>query len=74
MHSYHNVAELRQFRGVRRGRTARFQVINGFQPGRRLAPTPIDLNVEIPDLLPQRVAVQAQEIGGANLIAARNDE
>ena len=45
--------------------------MNVFQVAKSLVPAPIDLNVEIPDLLPQRIAVEAQEIGGANLIAAR---
>src|SRR5437016_3431267 len=29
----------------------------------------VDLNIEVADLLPQRVAVQAEQIGGADLIA-----
>ena len=45
--------------------------MNVFQIPQPLTAAPIDLNVEIPDLLPQRVAVEAQQIGGANLIAAR---
>src|SRR5947207_14317558 len=36
-----------------------------------LAATPIDLNVEVPDLLPQRVAVEAEQVGRTNLVAAR---
>src|SRR6201986_257172 len=37
---------------------------------RRLPPAAIDLNVEVPDLLAQRVAVEPQEVGGADLVAA----
>src|ERR1700736_1322946 len=37
----------------------------------RLAAAPVDLNVQIADFLPQRVAVEAEQIGGADLIAAR---
>src|ERR1700730_10735456 len=36
-----------------------------------LVAAPIDLNVEIADFLPQRVAVEAEQIGGADLVAAR---
>src|ERR1700744_5199535 len=35
-----------------------------------LSPAAIDLNIEVPDLLAQRVAVQAQQVGGADLVAA----
>src|SRR5665213_3235995 len=35
-----------------------------------LTAAPVDLNVEIADLLPQRVAVEAQQVGGADLVAA----
>src|SRR6476646_9692201 len=38
---------------------------------RFLAAAPVDLNVEIPDLLPQRVAVEAEQVGRADLVAAR---
>src|SRR3954451_25333272 len=39
-----------------------------------LAPAPIHLDVEIPDLLPQRVAVGAEQIGRPNLVAAGGGE
>src|SRR6478672_4518539 len=35
---------------------------------------PIDLDVEVADLLAQGVAVDAQEIGGADLVAARRGQ
>src|ERR1051326_9417658 len=35
-----------------------------------LAPRPINLNLQIPDLLTQRIAVDAEQVGGADLIAA----
>src|SRR6478735_6541442 len=38
---------------------------------RGLAAAPIDLNVEVPDLLPQRIAVEAEQVSGADLVAAR---
>ena len=31
----------------------------------RLAPAPVDLNVEVADLLAQRIAVEAEQVGGA---------
>ena len=34
--------------------------------------TPVHLNIEIADLLAQRVAIDAQEIGGPDLVAARS--
>src|SRR4051812_10980060 len=40
----------------------------------RLAPAPIHLDIEIPDLLPQRVAVEAEQIGRADLVAAGRRE
>ena len=36
---------------------------------RSLVSAPINLDVEIPDLLPQRIAVEAKQVGGADLIA-----
>src|SRR3954471_12891835 len=36
-----------------------------------LAAAPIDLNVEIPDLLPQGIAVEAKHIRRPDLVAAR---
>src|SRR6201986_2071432 len=51
-----------------------------FDQGRRLgvpgglAAAAIDLNIEVPDLLAQRVAVQAEEIGGTDLVAAGRGE
>src|SRR3954468_5309254 len=38
---------------------------------RSLAAAPVDLNVEIPDLLPQRIAVEAEQVGRADLVATR---
>src|SRR5258705_2096855 len=35
-----------------------------------LAAAPVNLNVEIPDLLPQRVAVETEQVSRANLVAA----
>src|SRR5689334_14387390 len=39
-----------------------------------LAPAAIDLDIEVPDLLAQRVAVQAQQVGRADLVAAGRGE
>src|SRR5215216_1651099 len=50
-------------------RATRFH--SGGKRARSLAAAPVDLNVEIPDLLPQRVAVEAEQVGGADLVAAR---
>src|SRR5260221_1757143 len=36
-----------------------------------LIAAPVDLNVEIPDLLPQRIAVKAKQVGSADLVAPR---
>src|SRR5437660_7037959 len=36
-----------------------------------LAAASVDLNIEIPDLLPERVAVEAEQVGRADLVAAR---
>src|ERR1700694_2747221 len=36
-----------------------------------LAAAAVDLNVQIADFLPQRVAVEAEQVGRADLIAAR---
>src|ERR1700729_4168444 len=35
----------------------------------RLTPAPVDLNVEVADLLAQGVAVEAEQVGGADLVA-----
>src|SRR4051812_11701589 len=40
----------------------------------RLAPAPIHLDIEIPDLLPQRVAVEAEQIGSTDLVTAGGGE
>ena len=45
--------------------------MNLFQIAQPLIPAAVDLNIQVPDLLPQRIAVEAEQIGGANLIAAR---
>ena len=71
MHSYHNVAELRQFRGARCVEFSQYPGFCEFQAAKPLAAAPINLDVEIPDLLPQRIAVEAEQVGGADLIAAR---
>src|SRR5882757_4127571 len=70
MHSYHNVAELRQFRGVSAGE---FSPSTGSiaPEGPASAAAAIDLNIEVPDLLAQRVAVKPEQVGGADLVAAR---
>src|SRR6185437_7782943 len=118
MHSYHIVAELRQFHGAfcrahqRSGSMRRIAgqcgparpemgyagrgpasrsapgaahsvqlLINAWisegrdtgspdRPRPRSGPAAIDLNIEVPDLLAQRIAVQSQQIGRADLVAA----
>src|SRR5882757_10453512 len=71
MQSYHIVAELRQFRGAP---TARLECPQRPLASRswdtRLSPAAIDLNVEVADLFAQRIAVEAEQVGGADLIAA----
>jgi hypothetical protein len=61
---YNNVARLRHFLGVWRP-----------QSGRRsadlAAARPIDLNFEVADFLAQRITINTEEIGGADLIASR---
>src|SRR5512141_1888990 len=37
----------------------------------KLTAAPVNLNVQIANLLPQRVAVQTEQIGGSDLIAPR---
>src|SRR5689334_21335027 len=87
MQSYHNVTKLRQIRGVQ---TAAFRPSTGaktseirlprdppkpvpaFRDGS--APASINLNVEVPDLLAQRIAVQPEQVGGADLVAAGGRE
>ena len=57
MHSYHNVAELRQFRGApgRESDPSRsFDTIYGRNP---LPAAAVDLNIEVPDLLAQGIAI-----------------
>src|SRR5947209_17500672 len=56
MHSYHNVAELRLIRG-------------SFSDARS-APGAVHRDIQIADLLAQRVAVEPKKIGGADLVAA----
>ena len=42
-------------------------------PSKRLSPAAAKyLNIEIPNLLAQRVAVDAEQIGGSDLVAARS--
>ena len=70
MHSYHNVAELRQFRGVPAAKPIVFQRLK-HRTIPRLTAAAVNLDVEIPDLLSQRVAVEAKQVGRADLVAAR---
>src|ERR1700687_113810 len=75
MHSYHNVAKLRQFRGASCRPNAPQPVpppgaIDGFGAAKSLIAAPVNLNVQIANLLPQRVAVETQQVSGADLIAA----
>src|SRR3990170_890691 len=65
MHSYHNVAELRQFHGAALSSTAAYRRLT------ILAPAAVNLDIEIPYLLSQRVAVEAEQVGGTNLVAPR---
>jgi hypothetical protein len=58
MHSYHIVAELRQFRGE----------------SSRLTSAPVHLDIQIADFLPQGVAVEPKKVSRADLIAARRGE
>src|SRR6266480_7208004 len=78
MHSYHNVAKLRRFRGAfcRDGcirlrpsplRGSRAALREGREA---LITAPVDLDVQVANLLPQRVAVQAEQIGRADLITS----
>src|SRR6185503_19310979 len=57
---YNNVAELRQIRGLKR-------------PARLIAAA-VDLNIEVADFLAQGVAVDAEQVGRANLVAAGGGE
>src|SRR2546430_12758172 len=74
MHSYHNVAELRQFHGATDAELSSQHRVKPPHRGRgsrkRLAAAPIDLDIEIPDLLAERVAVQPEQIGRPDLVAA----
>src|SRR6266851_9970574 len=77
MHSYHNVAKLRRFRGVSRGWTAlacSFRHHHTAAVGTRGAPAalitaPVNLDVQVANLLPQRIAVEAEQVGGTDLVA-----
>src|SRR5689334_24442485 len=71
MQSYHNVAELRQFNGTP---PAEFTPSTGPGTGGCLTPAPVDLDVEVADLLAQGIAVEAEQVGGANLVAAGGGE
>src|SRR6266404_510536 len=42
-----------------------------FEPAGWLNSTPVNLNVQVANFLPQRVAVEAQKVGRANLVAPR---
>src|ERR1700730_2880258 len=81
MHSYHNVAELRQFRGAfcwrdRQSPAAFWPTGEPLTPNQALmlAAAAVDLNIEVPDFLPQRVAVQPEQVRSPNLIAARRGQ
>ena len=73
---YNNVAQLRQLLGGlgslgRRPPITTGAVLSLYRFLRRLtAAGAINLDVQIADLLPQGVAVDAEQIGGADLIAA----
>src|SRR6516164_6665932 len=78
------VAELRQIRGAFCGQLAAIpspqlevktggksgQWRSGPGPSPALAATAIDLDIEVPDLLSQGIAIEAQEVRGTDLIAA----
>src|ERR1700681_1179558 len=68
MHSYHNVAKLRQFHGV----SSLWQAGRRATPGAHAPSTAaaIDLNVQIADLLAEGIAVEPQKVGRPDLIAA----
>ena len=67
---YNNVARLRQFLGAIRQRSRHcFRGNVGAWPDSAAAGA-IDLDFQIADLLAQRVAVDAQKVGGADLVAA----
>src|SRR6516164_7425386 len=84
MHSYHNVAELRQIRGVFCGQLAAIpspqrevktegksgRLSTDLIPSPPLAAAAINLDIEVPDLLSQGIAIEAQEVRGTDLIAA----
>src|SRR5438876_7846692 len=66
---YNNVAELRQFRGaLYRAVANRHHQKNPIAGA--LAAAAEDLNVEIADFLTQRVAIDPEQICGADLVAA----
>ena len=66
---YNNVAELRQFRGARKRPVAN----RHHREGGSAAATE-DLDIEVADFLAQRVAVDPEQVRGADLIAARGGE
>src|SRR5262245_51201675 len=47
-----------------------FAPSTGREPGVVLAPAPIDLDVEVPDLLAQGISIEPEQVGGTNLVAA----
>src|SRR5580700_46141 len=73
MHSYHNVAKLRQFRGAFALRDA--QIAYCSEPSQTeqvikpLVAAAVDLDVQVANLLSQRVAVEAEQVGGTDLVA-----
>jgi hypothetical protein len=79
MHSYNNVAQLRHFRGVYHGiprpngaKITEFHlesVERRSSPASRLSPRSVDLNIQIADFLPQGIAIEAQKVGGPDLVA-----
>ena len=70
MHTYHNVAELRQFLGGQMRVSWSFKL---FRTALRylgpLGAASVNLNIQIPNFLSERVAVQTQQIGSSDLVA-----
>src|SRR4029078_10284156 len=64
---YNNVAGLRQIRGMAdRAVAIRHQACR--EPAIASIAAAEDLNIEVPDLLPQRVAVDPEKVGGPDLV------
>src|SRR5580700_56190 len=67
---YNNVARLRQFGGVIFCRSPVGSKVPGVPAAALSAAGAIDLDFQVADLLAQRIAIDAKEIGGADLVAA----